>query len=221
MSTPTLNLLIESAPQMLLGAFTTFKLWITASVLGLGAGSIVGSICCNRLRISVISPMLDFITFVLRGIPFYVQLLIVYFVLPELIGLNLSPFAAGTLALGLCSAGYASQTIRAGINSISKGQWEAGYVLGYSTLQTVLYIILPQMLKNVIPALGGELDQLLKSTSMLSAIGFLELTRVGMNIIAREMAPLTIYLSIAVLYLCMSSLLNIIVKKIERKLSYC
>ena len=76
------------------------------------------------------------------------------------------------------------------------------------------------MLKNVTPALGGELDQLLKSTSMLSAIGFLELTRVGMNIIAREMAPLTIYLSIAVLYLCMSSLLNIIVKKIEQRLSY-
>ena len=164
--------------------------------------------------------MLDAITFVLRGVPFYVQLLIAYFVLPDLLGVNLSPFVTAVSSLGLCSAAFVSQMVRSGINSIPSGQWEAAAVLGYTTVQTLRYIILPQMVRNVLPAITGELDQLLKSTSIIATIGVLELTRLGMNIVAREVAPVSIYLTVAVMYLAISSGLNGVSSRIERRLCY-
>ncbi len=220
MITQALTNVVESAPQLLRGALTTLTIWLCAACIGLAVGSIWGILSCRRLRVTGLSSLIDKATFVLRGIPFYVQLLIAYFVLPDLLGINLSPFCAGALSLGLCSAGYVCQIVRSGINSISTGQWQASYVLGYNTIETIKNIIFPQMLRNIAPALSGELDQLLKATSILSAIGFLELTRVGMNIISREMNPVSTYLFIAVLYLCLSSLINLATQKIERRLNY-
>lgn len=215
MNISSLSLIADYTPQLCMGALTTLYTWLLSAVLGVSLGCMIGIACCNRLRLPIISPMLDYLTFILRGIPFYVQLLITYFVLPDVLGINLSPFTAGTLSLGLCSSAYSSQIIRGGINAISKGQWEAAFVLGYSPLQTMRFIIIPQILYIITPALGGELDQLLKTTSILSAIGFLELTRVGMNIIAREMAPITVYLTIAAIYLSLSTLISLVTKKIE------
>ncbi len=215
-----LTSLIDAAPFLARGAATTLGVWLLACLLGISIGTLFGLSTCKKLRFGIASDIIDFVTFVLRGIPVYVQLLIVYFVLPELLGINLSPFVAGTLSLSLCSAGYLCQIIRSGINSIPQGQWEACYVLGYSTFDTVRYIIAPQMLRNVAPALAGEFDQLLKSTSLLSSIGFLELTRVGMNIIAREMNPMSMYLTIAAIYLCMSWILNITRNNVEKRLAY-
>jgi len=220
MKISTLTFLFESAPQLFGGALSTLNTWICAACISIAMGSLLGIFSCKKLRISGISSIIDKITFVLRGVPFYVQLLIAYFVLPDILGINLSPFMAGIISLGFCSGAYICQIIRTGINSIPKGQWEASYVLGYGLFRTVKNIIVPQMVRNISPAICGELDQLLKSTSLLSAIGFLELTRVGMNIIAREMNPVSTYLIIAVLYLSMSSLLNITSKKIEKKMAY-
>ncbi len=212
--------IIDYAPQLFCGALKTLNIWFLSAFIGILIGSTFGICSCNKIRIKIISQLIDKFTFILRAIPFYVQLLIVYFVLPEVLNINLSPFFAGTLSLGFCSAGYVCQIVRTGINSIPNGQWEAGYVLGYNWFYQIKKIILPQMLKNVAPALSGELDQLLKSTSILSAIGFLELTRIGMNIIAREMNPASMYLIIACIYLIMSLALNLTTKKIEQKLSY-
>ena len=108
--------------------------------------------------------------------------------------------------------------VRGGINSTPAGRWESAYVFGFSQTQTIQCVILPQMLRNVLPAITGELEQLLKSTSIISTIGVLGLTRSGMNIIAPELNPVTIYLSIAVMYLMISLLLNFISYKIEGSL---
>ena len=220
MKNEIINLLQASAPQLLQGAATTLQIWFCATAMAFCTGSLWGIFSCQRLQIAGISRIINVGTFVLRAIPFYVQLLIAYFVLPNLLRISLSPFSTGVIALGLCSGGYICQIVRAGINSIPDGQWEACYVLGYGKINTLRYIILPQMLKNVVPALSGEVDQLLKSTSILSSIGFLELTRMGLNIISREMAPVTIYLSIAVIYMCMSTLLNVVSGKLEKTFSY-
>ena len=211
----------QSAPVLMQGMLTTITLWLIAVVLSLSIGTVLGIVRCRRGRIALLSPLLDVITFVLRGIPFYVQLLISYFLLPDLLNINLPSFAAASLSLGLCSAAYLSQIVRGGIDALPVGQWEAAQVLGYSQPQTLRYIILPQMIRNILPALGGEFDQLLKTTAVVSAIGVLDLTRAGMNIIAREMNPIMMYSIIALCYLFMSSLLNGVTALLERRLWSC
>jgi His/Glu/Gln/Arg/opine family amino acid ABC transporter permease subunit len=214
------TLIQQSLPLLMQGLATTLTLWLTCSTLALGIGFIIGLARSTRLRQSLISPALDACTFVLRGIPFYVQLLIAYFVLPDLLGINLSATSAAIVSLGLCSAAYVSQIVRGGINAIPDGQWEACAVLGYTTGQTVWYVIIPQMLRTVVPMLTNELDQLLKSTAIVSSIGVMELTRAGMNVIARELNPLSIYLTMAVLYVVLSGLLAIVSRLLAKGVAY-
>jgi|SRR5581483_364377 len=213
-----LLLLKNSLPLLLQGLYATLLLWISASIFSIIAGAIMGVLRSNALRIVYISSLFDGITFVLRAVPFYVQLLIAYFVIPSLLHCNISAFCAAVISLGLCSASYVSQIMRGGINAISVGQWEAAKVLGYSMLDTVRFIIVPQTLKIVLPALIGECDQLLKSTSIVSAIGVLELTGAGRNIIAQEMNPLTIYMVLAGMYLVMSAILAYCAVIVEKKM---
>jgi His/Glu/Gln/Arg/opine family amino acid ABC transporter permease subunit len=209
----------NAAPLLMQGAAMTLFLWVIALVVALIVGMSWGILRSDRLRIFGISGFLDFITFLLRGVPFYVQLLMAYFVLPDLIGINISACSAGILSLGMCSAAYVSQIVRGGINAIDVGQWEAAYVLGYTSFDTVRYVILPQVIRIILPALSGELDQLLKSTSMISAIGVLELTGAAKNVIAREFNPLTMYMTIAIIYLVIASILMKATVLLERRIS--
>jgi ABC-type amino acid transport system permease subunit len=131
--------------------------------------------------------------------------LIVYYALPELIGISFSPFIAGILALGLNSTAYISEIVRGGINAIPEGQWEAAYVVGLNPWQTLRGIILPQMIRMTLPSLTNELTALIKETSILMMIGVAELTKISKDIVSRELDPMTIYLTAAVLYLAMTS----------------
>ena len=147
-------------------------------------------------------------------------LMIVYFVLPDLIGCNFDPFAASVLALGISSSGYMTQIIRGGLNAIPMCQWEGAHILGYTTLQSLRSIILPQVFREVLPAINNEVESLLKSTVIVSSIGLLELTRMGMNIVSREMDPVPIYLMVALFYLGLSSLITCIARSLEKRLRY-
>ena len=220
MENTSFDLILRSLPLLLKGSVISLKIFIIASFFSLVLGSIMGSLICIRLRCRGISSVIEGITFVLRGVPVYVQLLITYFVLPDLVGIELEAFSAGIIALSLCSAGYTAQIVRGGLNAIAKEQWEAAYTLGYSLIASLRFIIFPQLVRSVLPALTGELDSLLKSTAILASIGLLELTRMGMNIVSREMDPLPIYLAVAGLYIVISAIINIISKKIEKRLRY-
>lgn len=215
-----LDLLSRSYPLLIQGTLMTLQVFIAAACLSFTFGITFGILCCNRLSKPLITPLVEGITFIYRAIPFYVQLLIVYFVLPDLLGFNLAPYPASVIALGLCSSGYVAQIVRAGINSIPSSQWEAAFTLGYTQFQTLRHIILPQMLRNVLPAFNNELDAMLKSTAIVSSIGMLELTRAAMNLMSREMQPVPIYLTLACVYLCLSALLNKGSRTLERKISY-
>lgn len=204
-------------PLLMQGMWATIKVWIATALISMVVGLAFGIVRSRRVRIPLLSWALDGITFVLRGVPFYVQLLIVYFVLPDLMKINLSPMFAGIISLGLCSAAYTSQMVRGGINAIADEQWEAAFVLGLPKIETLSSIILPQALRNILPMICSELDMLLKSTSIISAIGVLELTRVGMNIIASEMQVVSVYLVIALMYLAISSVLNLGINMLERR----
>lgn len=214
------DLILRSLPLLLKGSVLSLQIFAIASLFSLSLGSIMGSLTCRRLYCWWISPVIEGITFILRAVPVYVQLLIAYFVLPDLLGIELEAFTAGIIALSLCSAGYTAQIVRGGLNAVPKEQWEAAYTLGYSVMDSLRFIIFPQLLRNVLPALTGECDSLLKSTAILASIGLLELTRMGMNIVSREMDPLPIYLVVAVLYIVISATINIISKKMERRLRY-
>jgi len=205
---------------LLKGTSMTIQLLIVSASLSFSSGLFFGILSCNRLKIPIVSSVVEGITFIFRAIPFFVQLLIVYFVLPDLLGFNLDPFPASVLSLGMCSSGYVAQLVRGSLNSIPIAQWEAAFSLGYNTFQSLFYVIIPQMIRNILPSFNNELDALLKSTSIVSAIGMLELTRMGMNIVSREMQPVAIYLTLAFFYVCMSALLNFVTRKIERKIAY-
>jgi His/Glu/Gln/Arg/opine family amino acid ABC transporter permease subunit len=216
-----ISLLSRSLPLLLQGVVMTVQILVFAASLSLTLGLLFGIISCNKLRIPILSQVIEFLTFVLRAIPFFVQLLLVYFVLPDLLGFNLEPFPASVIALGLCSSGYVAQMVRGGLNAILQVQWEGAFALGLNTPQSLQHIILPQMGRNILPMLNNELDSLLKSTSIVSSIGMLELTRMGMNIVSREMQPVAIYLTVACFYIGMSALLNLIARTLERRLKLC
>ncbi len=215
-----LDFLARSTPLLLKGTMTTLKVFLVSSSLSFALGLLFGLFLCERLRIPFLSSILEGGCFVLRAVPFYVQLLIVYFVLPDLLGFSLPPFSASTIALGFCSSGYVAQIVRAGINSIPRIQWESAFNLGFTSIQSVRLVIMPQMVRHVLPAFINELDSLLKSTAIVSSIGMLELTRVGMNLVSREMEPVPIYLTVACVYLTLSAVLNLFAKITERKLAY-
>lgn len=214
------DFLSRSYPLILKGTWMTVQVLLASASVSFACGLGFGILTCNRLKMPVLSHLIEGVAFIYRAVPFMVQLLIVYFVLPDLLGVQLDPYPASVIALGLCSSGYVAQIVRAGINSIPVCQWEAAFSLGYSRLQSLRYVILPQMLKNVLPAFNNELDAMLKSTAIVSSIGLLELTRVGMNLMSREMEPIPIYLTVACFYLGMSALLNLVTRTLERKIAY-
>ncbi len=214
------KIIIEYAPLLIQGILMTVVLWLGAVIISCAIGTLFGIVRCRKIRINYVSPLFDMVTWVLRGIPFYVQLLIVYFVFPDLLGFHLSPVAAGIISLGFCSAGYVSQMIRGSINAITDDQWEAAWVLGFNGAQSMRYIIMPQALRTIMPMLCGEFDMILKSTSVISTLGVLELTGAGRNILAINMQVVPVYCTVALLYLFFSSLLNIVFEYIEKRLRY-
>jgi His/Glu/Gln/Arg/opine family amino acid ABC transporter permease subunit len=214
------DLLCRSLPLLLKGAALSLQILMAAGLLSLCLGGIMGVLTCQRLRYPGIALILEAVAFVLRAVPFYVQLLIAYFVLPDVLNIQVGAFIASIAALSLCSSGYVAQVVRCGINSIPVAQWEMAYTLGYSTLKTLNCIIFPQMIRNILPALTNEFDALLKSTAILASIGLLELTRMGMNIVSREMDPLTTYLEVAAFYIVISGVINVFSKWLERRLKY-
>lgn len=207
-------------PLLFRGTFVTLGAWIASGVISLMIGTFLGIMSCRYLVSPRWSTIVRGYTFIAKGIPAYVQILIAYFVIPALLGINIPGILASIGALAFCSSGYVTEIIRSGINTISRGQWDACFVLGYPMKVTLFRIILPQTIKNILPALFGELEQLLKSTSLLATIGITELTRTGMNIISRELNPIPIYLMIACVYLLFSAALQSIIIYTEKKSCY-
>jgi cystine transport system permease protein len=212
------DLIVESLPLLFKGALMTLKLLFLSVLLSFSLGLFFGVLTSQRLKVPVISPLIEMITFILRGVPFFVQLLIVYYVLPDLVGVQITLLPASVFALGVCSSGYVAQIVRGSLNAIPPAQWEAAFVLGLTPFLTLRHVILPQTIRLALPSLNNEVDSLLKSTSIVSSIGMLELTRMGMNIVSRELEPIPIYLTVAAIYLSMSAALNLFSRKLERSL---
>lgn len=215
-----MNFLIPYIPILLQGIAVTIAAWLIASTLSLAIGSLLGMISSNYLTSPLAKRTIRAYCFIAKGIPAYVLILIAYFVIPALTAISIPGFIAAVGALAFSSSGYVTEMVRGGINSISRGQWDAAYVLGYTIPQTLYRIVVPQAFKTMLPSLFGEAEQLLKSTSLLATIGITELTRTGINIISRELNPIPIYVTIAGIYLLISGIIQCVQWASERELKY-
>lgn len=205
---------INASPLILRGLGATLAISAGALAIGLVCGALIGLATCAVLRTKFVI-LLDMYVLLVRGTPVYVQVLIAYYVLPELLGIDLTPAIAGLIALGANCTAYVAEIVRAGVNAVPLGQWNGAQALGYTKMQTARWIVGPQALKNILPTLVNEIVTLVKESSVLSMIGVVELTRVALNLSAKTLEPLTIYLGVSVMYLCVTSCVWWAAKKLE------
>ncbi|ANU17735.1 arginine ABC transporter permease [Planococcus maritimus] len=208
--------IIPYIPFMLEGIWVTLKFVFFAIILGslLGTGLAL-------FKIGSAKPLkwfADAYTSIFRGTPLILQLMIIYYSIPQLTGYDISPFLSAILAFGLNSSAYISEIIRAGIQAVDKGQLEAAQALGVPYGAMMKDIILPQALKNILPALMNEFITLTKESAIVSTIGYLDLMRraqvVGADLF-RNFEPL---LFVGVIYWCLVMGLTVIGRMIERRL---
>ena len=211
------DLMINSLPLLIVGAGITIQITAISVGLGLIIGMFVGiaRICNVKVLRALATVYIDF----LRGTPLLVQIFLIYFALPMVVGQRVDPFIAAITACGINSGAYIAEIFRAGIQAIDEGQMEEGRSLGMSWVQTMRYIIVPQAFKNVIPPLGNEFIALLKDSSLVSVIGFEELTRRGQLIIARTYGSLEIWITVALIYLVMTLTISRLVSYMEKRLA--
>jgi His/Glu/Gln/Arg/opine family amino acid ABC transporter permease subunit len=199
------RLIVDSIPFLLKGAVYTVQVSVLAILFGLVLGWLLGLAAVSGVRVLRLLTA-AYVQFI-RGTPLLVQIFLIYFGLPA-VGIDIPAFWSGVIALGLNSGGFQAEIVRAGIESIDRGQTEAARSIGMSHFQTLVLILVPQTVRRVIPPLTNELITLTKSSSLLSAIAALELTHAGQLIIARTFAPFEIYAAVAVLYLVLVALLS-------------
>jgi glutamine transport system permease protein len=156
---------------------------------------------------------------VFRAIPLLVLLLWVYYGLPMITGLQFGAFAAGVISLALSDAAFESEIFRAGIQSVARGQREAAQTLGLGRRDTFRFIVFPQAIRTILPALGNQFVYVLKMSSLVSVIGLQELTRRANELNVSEYRPLEIYTALVVEYLLLILLTSWGVRRLERRLA--
>ena len=155
---------------------------------------------------------------IVRAIPLLVLILWVYYGLPIMTGISFSPFVSGIIALSISESAFQAEIFRAGINSIKKAQWEAGSSLGLSFLNKLRFVIMPQAIKNILPAIGNQFVYVLKMSSLVSIIGIGDLTRKANELVVTTYRPLEIYTFLIFEYLILILIVSYFVRKLEKKL---
>ena len=209
------ELIEQSLPYLIQGALITIEITLMAVGIGFFIGLFAG--IARICRIKALRIIATIYADCIRGTPLLVQIFLIYFALPMLIHTQINPFVAAVTACAINSGAYVSEIFRAGIQAIDQGQFEAGRSLGLSWLQTMYYIILPQAFHIILPPLGNEFITMLKDSSLVSVIGFEELTRRGQLIIAQTYASFEIWMTVAALYLIMTLAIAKFVSFMEHK----
>ena len=206
--------------SLLKGLVVTLKVTFFAVILGFVLGfsvAIVRDVYENTKKLKALNFLCNVYLTVIRGTPVVVQLLIIYFVIFSSIKIDKS--IAAVLAFGINSGAYQAEIFRSGINSVPKGQMEAGRSLGFSYRQTMVNIIMPQAIKNVLPTLGNEFIVLMKETSVAGYIALEDLTKAGDIIRSRTYSAMMPFLAVALLYLIMVMFFSHLLKMFERRLA--
>jgi len=199
--------------KLLYGAWLTVQLSVAAMILGL-----IVSIVCAAAKTSNVAPlrwMINAYIEIIRNTPFLVQIFFIFFGMPSL-GLRLTPNSAALLALVINFGAYGTEIIRAGIESIQKGQVEAGTALGLSKLQIFRYIIMKPALRTVYPSLTSQFIYLMLTSSVVSAISADDLAAAGNDLQSATFASFEVYIVVTLIYLAMSVGFSMIFAAIEK-----
>ena len=190
--------------------------------------SVISIIISMLLGLIVAIPSLaknKFLTFInigyveiVRAVPLLVLILWIYYGLPIMTGISFSPFVSGIIALAISESAFQAEIFRAGINSIKKSQWEAGSSLGLNFFKRLRLVILPQAIKNILPAIGNQFVYVLKMSSLVSIIGIGDLTRKANELVVTTYRPLEIYTFLILEYLVLILIVSFFVRKFEKRL---
>ncbi len=211
------ELLSQSLPLLMQGLSLTLELaavslaiamvlGIIASLMGMSKNPVFRAI--NRAFVAII-----------RGTPLLVQGFFIYFGITGVLGVRMSAFTAGVIALSLNAGGYMSEIFRGGIQAVDPGQTEAARSLGLSKSQTTWRIVIPQAIRICIPSVVNQWCITIKDTSIISVLGFAELTKIGQQIIARTFRSFEVWIMVGILYFVVIYLLTVLAHVVERKVS--
>lgn len=202
------------------GLFNTITIAFFAVIIGVVIGiaiALIRNYYDKTNKLKLLNSISKLYVNIIRGTPVILQLMIIYYVIFKSVDINI--VLVGILAFGINSGAYVSEIIRAGINSIDKGQMEAGYSLGFTYSKVMQYILMPQAIRNILPALGNEFITLLKETSVGAYIGIIELTKASDIIASRTYDYFFPLIIIAMIYLVLTLGLSKLVNMMEAKLN--
>lgn len=204
-----------SIPLLLEGTWVTLYVSFFAGIIGTFAGIVIGLLSLSNIRPIewVIRIYVDFV----RGTPLLIQIFLVFFALP-VVGVTMNEIWAGITALAFNLAGYAAEIVRGGVGAVEKGQTEAAKSVGMTRGKILVYILLPQAARQMVPPFTNEMITMIKSSSLLSVISVYELTRSGQAIISVHFVPFEIYGLLALYYWVMITTLSWLTRRLEARL---
>ena len=211
------NILVDSFPKLLgYGIRVTVPLTIFSFAIALAVALLVALI--QYANVKVLRQVCRFYIWIVRGTPLLVQLYIVFFGLPG-IGIKLDAFIAAMLVIGFNEGAYMAETIRGAMESVSRGQLEAGYCVGMNFPKIMWHVVLPQTFRTAFPALGNSMISMLKETSMAATISVMEMFRQAQVINGRVYESLGLYVEVALIYLAFCTILTWLQRRGEKRLA--
>lgn len=207
---------LEILPSLLKGASLTLQVFAFVLILSIPLGIVVAFLL--QLRSKILHGLLTIYIWIMRGTPLLLQLIFIYYVLPS-IGIRIDSLPAAIIAFTLNYAAYFAEIFRGGIVAIPNGQYEAAKVLKLSSWQTIQYIILPQVVKIVLPSVFNEVMSLIKDTSLVYALGISDLILASRTAANRDASLAPMFLAGAI-YLILIGIVTVIAKRVEKKFSY-
>ena len=201
---------------LLSGLTTTIYISVVSIIISMLLGLIVAipSLAKNKFLTYINIGYVE----IIRAVPLLVLILWIYYGLPIMTGISFSPFVSGIIALAISESAFQAEIFRAGINSIKKAQWEAGSSLGLNFFKRLRLVILPQAIKNILPAIGNQFVYVLKMSSLVSIIGIGDLTRKANELVVSTYRPLEIYTFLILEYLVLILIVSYFVRKVEKNL---
>lgn len=221
-----LKILSENGPMFLRGAQVTLLISITGTILGSIIGLLVGVVRtvprpergAKRLLLKAINAMLSFYIEFFRGTPMIVQAMVIYYGSAIAFDINMNPIAAGIFIVSINTGAYMSEIVRGGIVSIDKGQFEAAHAIGMNHIQTMFNVVLPQVVRNILPATGNEFVINIKDTSVLNVISVTELYFQTKSIAGNNFRYFESFFVACIIYFIMTFTVTRILRFIERRL---
>ena len=211
------NVIWQNLPYLLQGLELTLKISVTVIIGGSLLGIFIGVLRSSSIRVLRIIATV-YIEYI-RGTPLLVVLFMVYFAIPPVTGIRFPAYQAATIGFIVFIAAYIAEDVRSGLNSVPKGQIEAGQSTGLNTGQVLIFIVLPQAIRRMIPTFFNQFVRSTKFTSVASIIGVIELTGAAGIINAREFIPLEAYLSIAITYFTICYTLSLVGRYLNKRLA--